>query len=528
MGQQLNKLGQVLVYDSDVELLDKTPGGNGFQSITLDNAGAFIGGTLSSSEATIVKASGTDLENGEALLKAYADAKEASESYTYDAIDKPAVATGYQWTSGSLGDIAQPFEIVGSDFSGNSFFTITVNTPDNFFISSQGLYTIEFTSNTGDVANVVINRLDGSSVAKTVSFSIRAILSGTAFALENLSTVTVAKVTKAKKTLLLSPGKYKMLESLNLDGYIDIKCAANYSSEISFYNWYDSIKYYGHFESDKPPTIEGIYGNYVFEIMNDASAGIFKNCKATNNSFIYGEITATGHKFYNCEVSGRGFGHFRSKIFNCEFYNCIAVFRSFGYEIYGMEDCIFKDCISSGTRNFLAYSAKQDSYIYNNIQFINCIGGGESFLSSCGANNGNGDFEGILFKGCTTTGGVSFGAYSYLKTNADVVFDSCTDLYESSSTTEGSFWLRKSPGWTVTYLNCFSQGAGFGNSNGQQATYLNCASLGIGSFFGVNAVRQRYINCFTTQNDFTGLDTFNPGGYIINCVGSSNTPKTFV
>lgn len=75
MAQKLNKLGQVLVYDSDVKLLDKTPGGNGFQSVTLDAMGVF---TNSGTDATYVKGNGTPEENGQALLDSYASAKQAA------------------------------------------------------------------------------------------------------------------------------------------------------------------------------------------------------------------------------------------------------------------------------------------------------------------------------------------------------------------------------------------------------------------------------------------------------------------
>ena len=110
MAETMSKLGQMLVYDSNIDLRDKSPGGSGFQPTTLDNAGQFIDGAIVGSNLHFVKSNGTPTENGQALVDAYAAATaKTSVTETLNLLVPGEDITGFQQYGPGPGDPTIPF-----------------------------------------------------------------------------------------------------------------------------------------------------------------------------------------------------------------------------------------------------------------------------------------------------------------------------------------------------------------------------------------------------------------------------------
>jgi len=532
MAEQLNKLGKVLVYDSSVDLKDRSAGGNGFQSVTLDNAGAYIGGipSFDTENSFLVKATGTSTENAQSFIDAYNAAGEASVTKTELYKKVPATAQGYQWTFGTPGDTSLPFEAVNEDYSSNAFFRITAPYPQLGYTFGNN-WEFVFNGINGEYAKAEIYPLSVGFLSGQIllSFSISEILEGEAFPLDNLSKIDAIFVEKIQQTVYVSPGKYTFSDTFYFDKNVNVIAVQKQKSifEISYY--LGTFLYSGNEDSSEKITIDGLFFlEEKFNFTANASAGIFKNLIAKEGSFIYYVEGAAGHEFYNCEAEdGYSFIGNRASAIDCKFYNCKSGRRSFGsYLSYSIENCEFHNCIA-GDESFLYDVAQSSPETINNVRIINCIGGYSSFLVSCG--HSSTVIDNILIKNCISTDGGSFGVGTRLVDGPEILFDSCVSDCEPdyNGSQNGSFYFSTANNsLSIVFKNCTGYSPqDFPPLVGQYVTYIGCSGMA-GGWTGYSN-RSVSINCYMPNITLETVDTFR-SGKIINCVDSTLTSKTLL
>jgi len=530
MAEQLNKLGKVLVYDSSVDLKDRSAGGNGFQSVTLDNAGAYIGGipSFDTENSFLVKATGTSTENAQSFIDAYNAAGEASLTKTELYKNFSTSALPYQWSFGDPGDTSLPFEVINEDYSSNAFFYLIFPYP-GFSYTYGAEYEFILKGVNGEYAKITTNIYSIGFLSGTIrlGLSISAILEGEAFPLDNLSTSNVILVEKIQQTLYVSPGKYTFSDTFYFNKNVNVIAIEKQKSifEISYY--LGNFLYSGNEDSSEKITIDGlVFLEETFNFTANASAGIFKNLIADDGSFIWEVDGAAGHEFYNCESeAGYSFMGGRSSAIDCKFYNCKSGPRSFGsYLSYSMENCEFHNC-TAGNESFLYDVAQNSSHTINNVRITNCIGGYSSFLVSCG--HSSTVIDNILIKNCISTDGGSFGVGTRLVDGPKILFDSCVSDCEPdyNGSQNGSFYFSTANNsLSIVFKNCIGYSLqDFPAAVGQYVTYIGCSGMA-GGWTNYNN-RSVSINCYMPNTTLETVDTFR-SGKIINCVDSTLTSKT--
>jgi len=529
MAEQLNKLGKVLVYDSSVDLQDRSAGGKGFQSVTLDNAGAYIDGAITGKNTFIVKANGTPEENGKAFLEAWDAAKALDtivETTTLE-VDGSAI-TGRNQGYGTIGDTTIPF--TGWGYGNDGGFAINNPTwdPTVHFANQNGnaYYTdITLVSTSGAECVVVID--GGGATATYFYFSVDRISSGTAFPMEELASIKYDSITKIKQHIIASPGVYKIDPPTQtqdfriLDGFIDISSADGQRSIILeegsaklFFKMSQEV-------TSDMVTITGLNG-----LKNNVAIG-----PATNSTF------NSGIKFINCAggqysfMSGYNSYYYSHQIYDCEsleysfassndaninpsvndsiIQNCKGRDFCFGYN-GSFNDTIIKNC-DGGQKCFIVESTgSTDTYISD------CRATTSSFLTHSILNT-NSNFCDVIIKNCYAVGQNSFGRNYILRNNRDLAIMDCYAIGSNH------FFSQCSGGSVnrTVMQNCHAQGnSAFGTLGySLEVSFINCTGLGYDSFQRGDNVTSKVINCVSSLSN---LSSVSGNGTIINSIDATN------
>lgn len=511
MAEQLNKLGRVLVYDSDVNLIDRTPGGKGFQSVTLDNTGAFIDGTLSGTDVHVVKANGSYAENGEALKEAYETAKNnVSQIITIEDADTNVVS--YQWIFGKAGDLTVPFELAseGDYQTDNVFFRL-----DNFTLLSTNDQ-ITFIGSGGEKAVVSITSFGGGA------FLTNTLISGTPFALENVVRIDIAYSSNVVQTLIVAPGTYNVgAGGLLLDGAVNVISGDGESSviisggDVTYSGYTQSISNYA-------PVILGIdvktnFNSFI--ITPSSKKAVFKKCKAYDNSFMDGSGAHAYHKFIECEANEYGFGSNEADMDFCEFYNC-KIFR-YGFMTYNSwgEDNKFYDCKAYGN-SFLYELNKTNTNATKNIIVENCeITNSRGFVANCGnSTSETARLYNVIIKNCSSYLGSAFGEDTYFNSTGFLSFLNCSNT-NGSAFGQGSYCTKGNIHYNIIFNGCIGSGFGSGGFD-LDALFINCIGQGDSQEFqaAIN-ITAKFVNCiggYATGNTYS-VKPGSTNGAMLNC-----------
>ena len=488
MAEKINKLGQMLVYDSDVKLLDKTPGGKGFQTVTLDNSGAFIDGALTGKHIHYVKSNGNSLENGAELVSKYEIAKQGRNEITYisnfsESSEERFILVGNYTSYFSIGEN----EVVLTDSSGNTGTYIL--TFSNFYYYSLNGLAYYFISN--------------------IQF-----VSGDAVDFNNL-TGPIGVNAAMEQFLIVSPGEYELTEDLILDGYVSIIPAdglpsiiiggghvkyeyneASYITIISGINTYDANKAIYIKGSTTQTTFKNCSGgdnSFTIETAGESiSSFTFENCIGKDRSFFGNSYQTTGYNsissctFKNCKSTGvNSFGYYALNIFRCTFLDCEARTNSFGTSASRVERTLFRNCIADGG-GFLSGMAADSIMQYNTVE--KCLDqGAGGFGSYCNK------LESVDFVDCLSKGSYAFGwnttGGNYLNTR----FLNCVALGDDSFGTDGS-------------------------THPFQAVCINCyAYYSYGFQWGTN-ITMKLINCVKESGSFNSVTG---NGKVVNGIANS-------
>lgn len=504
MAEQLNKLGKVLVYDSDVNLVDRTPGGKGFQSVTLDVAGDHIGGALTGKRVHYVKSNGSITENGAALLAAYETAKNAPIEY----FEIEPNATAFTLTSFSMADDWRNYFSVGeirlilSDGQNTATFLVTATSVQyNSFFGRTYVY----------INNIVFE-------------------SGVEFPFEN-AVGGIKGYNYFEQILVVAPGEYSIPDDFVLDSRVSIVSADgspsiqisgenvairytyNGSKEISLISGFNTKNSNVPFlfgNSTKSTTFKNIWGGERTFTTDTEGYYIgymtFENCKANSFSF-FGSIkgltveeskaynNVTGCIFKNC--SAYSIGQSPTNVF------CVAVLRAY--------DCTFINCeVLRGSGAFGTYSKE-----INRCEFINCHGNDAAFLSYLPSD------VTISFNtvdSCTATGTWSFGSgCAQLRSTSFVDCTAMGNYAFAWNTTGGNYN-------DTLFLNCRSLADDAFGTDGSTHPFLaraiNCwANYSFGFQWGTNITMQ-LINCVKESGSYNSVSG---SGKVVNCIANSST-----
>ena len=506
----MSKLGQVLVYDSNVDLRDKSPGGVGYQPSTLSNAGQFIGGVISGTNIHVVKSNGTPDENGVALKEGYEAAKNNVKQITNNE-DVDTDVISYLWIMGQAGDLTQPFEIqdeVGY-LTSNVFFKL--NNYTNF--SSGDEFT--FIGSNGEKAVVAVSSFGGGA------FSTKTLISGTPFALENVIRIDIAVSKNVAQTLLVAPGEYNVTsDGLLLDGAVNV-ISADYESSIIIQNGDVTYSGYSQSISNYTPVILGIdakTNSNSFVITPDSKKAIFKKCKAHDNSFMDGDGSHQYHTFIECEAHSNAFASNGAEIEDCNFYDCkVREYGFFAKNAWG-EDNNFYNC-EAYRYSFLYQLNKTNNETVNGVNIEKCKAYSNSFIMDCGTStSAQARIFNAFVKDCKLDAG-GFGNSVYFTGNGRIYFKNCLST-EGPSFGMNSLCSKINTQYNIIFDNCFAD-TGFGTSNTDlDALYVNCVASGGGqSFQAALNITAKFINCVGAYG--SGGNSYsvkaNSNGGMLNC-----------
>ena len=513
MAEAINKLGQMLVYDSNVDLRDKSPGGSGYQPTTLDNAGQFIDGAIVGSNLHFVKSNGTPAENGQALVDAYAAATAAtSVTNTLNLLVPGEDITGFQEYGPGPGDPTIPFTSYGGSNDGG--FRIPTPTWDPSDLITSNYFRVILIDINGNECDV---RLDtGSKSASQFDTSIDTIYSGTPFPMQDLASIKFDKTYLFKQHVVATPGRYLLPSIFYLNGYVDISSSDNGRSIVLEENSPAIIySYNGSANLNDYVKISGIdgYSNQVqISLNSNATAVTFENCSGGNDSFIHTSGTYTGHTFKNCKAANTSFGADGGTLTRCKFYNCQAGEYVFGHDLNLMSDCIISNC-----------EAVQRAFISNtptaaDTLVINCLATtGYSFIYNTTAATANHDDT--VIKDCISDGPLAFGVNCTFISSRETTFDNCFARRGQS------FGWRSTGGAhdNLLFSNCVGRYyENFGALNYDlRASAINCISFNADGFQRGNNISMKLINCVSAANNFNSV-LAGSGGKVVQCIDTTD------
>ena len=519
MAEQLNKLGKVLVYDSSVDLQDRSAGGKGFQSVTLDSAGAYITGTVRGKTLHILNADGTPEENGQALIDIYAKAKEASvEEVTYNLPIDGSLITGRDQGYGTIGDPTVPFTGYGyGNDGGFAIPTLEWNPSETF---ESGMYlTMTLVDVNGTKCEILADM--SSKFVSSFWMSVDRINSGTAFPMEDLATIIYTRDVETKQHLVLAPGEYLLPNDLLLDAAVDISTADGARSAIIDGDY--RVKYALPNSSLNTVTISGLncYDNNVrFEMVSGAKFATIINCSGGQYSFCSDGGSHQNHTFKDCHAQAYSFASSSANCNSLKFYNCSADGNSFGYACAQLNNSYFYDCVSN-SNSFLYQTSSCTGTI-----FYRCTKNGTNGFAGMPSKvsvNWSGD---ILFKDCVDNSGRGFCSNVTLPTNVRLVFDGC---YTKSNYVFG--WGSDGGSHSnVKFINCSATyGSSAFGQNGLvlKATMINCTAFTSSAFQNGTNVSLKLIGCTSAQGQFNSIDTGN-FGKIVQCIDNNNNLRNIV
>jgi hypothetical protein len=511
MAEQLNKLGQVLVYDSNIDLKDRSPGGAGYQATTMNNAGQFIDGTIVGNNLHFVKSNGTAAENGQALVDAYAAASaKTSLTTTLDLSVPGEDITGFQEYGPGPGDTTIPF--TGYNGGNDGGFEIQTPTWDPSDLITSGYFRVILVDTAGNECDVLLDMgLKTSSYFRT---SIDRIYSGTAFPMENLASIKFDKTYLIKQHVLAAPGRYLLPSIFYLNAYVDISSSDSGRSIILEENSPAIIySYNGDKNLNDYVKISGIdgYSNQVqVSLSSNATSVTFENCSGGDNSFIHTTGTYINHTFKNCKALNSSFGSFGGSLTNCNFYNCEAGQYAFAHSLNSISNSIISNCV-----------ALQKAFISNtpsasDVWVINCLAtNGYSFIYNDSATTAN--HNRTVIKDCNSDGSYSFGINCTFLTSRETTFDNCF------ARNGASFGYESTGGAydKVIFSNCVGRSYNnFGRENYDlRVTVINGISFGAEGFQNGNNISMKLINCVTTSGTFNSILS-GSGAKVMQCINS--------
>lgn len=490
----MSKLGQVLVYDSNVDLRDKSPGGAGYQPSTLGNAGQFIDGALTGKTIYYVKSNGTAAENGQALIAEYAKAATPEPGTKFLTFGKElGAATDVEFIGNLSGEFStglQPLILKDANGATSTYrWNIT-------FIQYSGLFGKTF---------VYYNSLE--------------FVEGTPMPFGDVAQLGVPFTPES--VLVVAPGLYEFASDFTINQHTSIVSADGQKSiKIS-----GADVVYAYTGSKPISIISGLDVENRILLNTNTQETVFKNCKGGNYSFtgITENAILYDFIFEDCEggdysfFSGDGSLPLSNIVEDSTVKNCKAGEKSFGSNSKYIDNTLFEDCISengAGDSQSFAYAA-----IYvRDTKFINCIGNGSDFFASVPS---GGTFINNIVKNCISKGG-SFGSFSTDLTNVEFIDCIATNIRSFGWGSSGGSYD------TLRFINCVGLGDdSFGPDTGTyQALCINCVGETNGTFMGNTSNTMKLINCVKHQGQFT--TNVGTGGAVVNCVSNASTNPTLV
>ena len=490
----MSKLGQVLVYDSNVDLRDKSPGGSGYQPTTLGNAGQFIDGALTGKNIYYVKSNGTAAENGQALIAEYAKAA------------TPEAGTKFLTFGKELG-AASDVEFIG-------------NRSAEFSTGLQPLILKDANGATSTYRwNITFIQYSGIFGKTFIYYNSLEFVKGTPMPFGDV--VQLGIPFTPESVLVVAPGLYEFASDFTINQYTSIVSADGQRSiKIS-----GADVVYAYTGSNKISIISGLDVENRILLNTNTQETVFKNCKggaysftgitedAALNDFIFEDCEGGAYSFFG----GDGTTPLPNIAFGGTVKNCKAGQKSFGSNSAFIRNILFEDCISnngaSDTQSF-AYAAVG----VRDTKFINCIGNGSDFFSSVPS---GGTFISNIVKGCFSGGG-SFGSFSTDLTNVEFIDCTATNIRSFGWASSGGSYD------TLRFINCVGLGDdSFGPNTGTyQALCINCVGETNGTFMGNTSNTLKLINCVKHTGNFS--NAVGTGGAVLNCVSNASTSPTLV
>ena len=518
MAEQLNKLGQVLVYNSDVKLIDKTPGGKGFQSITLNDAGAYVDGAIVGDKLHFVKSTGTAAENGQALVDAYAAA--AAKTSVTENLNLPVVGaniTGFQQYGPGPGDPTIPF--TGWNYGNDGGFSIPTPTWDpSELLDGQYLRVILIDVN-GNECDVLLDI--GTKFPSSFRTSIDRIYSGTPFPMEDLASIKFDKTFAVKQHVVAAPGRYLLPSLFFLNAYVDISSTDGGRSIIlekgspailysytGVTNGFDYVKISG---------IDGYSNEVQISLASNAKPVIFENCSGWDYSFIHAGGTYIAHTFINCKSNSNSFGYGGGSLTNCKFYNCESFGNSFGYNLNSLNNGRFYNCVARASKSFI-YNTPNTSGTW----VIGCTAeSGRAFVAYDTLTNTN--HNDLVIKNCYEGAGIGFGYRANFGTGRQI-FEGCL------SRNGNSFGYESTGGHhnNLRFVGCTALNTrGFGRTGDDlRATMVNCTGVGSTMFQNGTNVTTRLFNCTSANGNFNSVQS-GISARIAQCIDQNGNFRNF-
>jgi len=558
MAEQLGPNSKVVVYDSNAKLVDKTPGGTGFQGATLSElvsaagvAGTDVylkdvalngntldfssvsgdpmasvdlspllsgaGGGLEGTDYVFVSANGTPEENANEFFTAYVDAALKIQSGT--PITGPIISNGGAGTfNGWNEEVQQP--VGGAVFS---WLQQVFPDPNEIINTIQVLEYGDSAAGKWNRETVLITGF-GSTPFDYISFIV---LGGEPDYLPtDYPDIRFVITDHTVPTVLLGQGRYdfSQLGTVTLDKAVNIMTIDGQRSA----SWYGSQFEFAHEpDGDYEITISGI--DFLEGGVKDVTSYVgyvFKNIKSVGSLFRGGRGLLYG-TFIDCEGERESFG-FDTYQINAEFYGCRAGSYSFGAAVGSDILGKYKDCVAVGEAVFgnnvggnisadyidcgelnsdgegvsnIAFGAGVGGSVVGNYE--NCKSGIASFGFEIGANNK------ATYKNCIGTGEMCFGAYG---SGHNFTLLNCIGYGPYS------FGFRPAQGTSPNGLmkDCLAYGDysfGWDNGVGSAMMYegriVGCYAFGTSAFNDGNGVAARVLNCVSETGTIT--TTYNAG-----------------